>query len=332
LKKETNNSKLIDKKELLTKMLLIRQVEETLAEAYADQEMRCPVHLSIGQEASAVGVCQALQKSDQIFSTHRSHAHYIAKGGDLNAMIAEIYGKSTGCIGGRGGSMHLMDKLNGIVASVPIVASSIPLAVGASLVDKIDRRDRVSVAFFGDASIEEGIFHECANFASLHKLPILFVCENNLYSVYTPLHKRQPDRPLTNLASAHDIKTLHVDGNDVVRVYEASLIALEFCRNGRGPFFLQLDSYRWREHCGPNFDNHLGYRPEEEFLKWQKLDPITKLIDNIDCNSLTEYDVKNLKEKLQKQINDGIQFAKSSPLPSPHEASQFVYAENNNDH
>jgi TPP-dependent pyruvate/acetoin dehydrogenase alpha subunit len=314
---------------LLNQMLFIRQVEETIASMYSEQEMRCPIHLSIGQEAAAVGVCQALEPSDQIFSTHRCHAHYLAKGGDLNAMIAEIYGKSTGCIGGRGGSMHLTDLSKGIISSVPIVASSIPLAVGAALADKIDGRKRVSVAFFGDACVEEGIFHESANFASLNNLPILFVCENNFYSVYTPLNERQPKRPFNALADAHGIKSLHVDGNNVLQALEASKTAVEHCRSGNGPFFLVLDTYRWREHCGPNYDNDIGYRAESEFLKWKEQDPVGNFIDTLKAsNQLTDQELLSITAKLQEQIDASFMFAKTSKLPTPDEVSQFVYAEN----
>lgn len=314
---------------LLNQMLFIRQVEETIATMYSEQEMRCPIHLSIGQEAAAVGVCEALKPTDQIFSTHRCHAHYLAKGGDLSRMIAEIYGKSTGCIGGRGGSMHLMDTSKGIISSVPIVASSIPLAVGAALADKIDGRKRVSVAFFGDACVEEGIFHESANFASLNNLPVLFVCENNFYSVYTPLNERQPDRPLTALADAHGIKSLHVDGNNVLKVLEASQEAVEHCRSGKGPFFLVLDTYRWREHCGPNYDNDIGYRAESEFLEWKEQDPVSNFIDALKANKeLTDQELQSITAKLQELIDASFVFAKTSRLPTPDEVSQFVYAEN----
>lgn len=323
------NNDQISANELLESMLYIRQVEETIASLHSEQEMRCPIHLSIGQEAAAVGVCEALEPTDQIFSTHRCHAHYLAKGGDLNAMIAEIYGKSTGCIGGRGGSMHLMDTSKGIISSIPIVASSIPLAVGAALADKIDGRKRVSVAFFGDASVEEGIFHESANFASLNNLPVLFVCENNFYSVYTPLNERQPNRPLTALADAHGIKSLQVDGNNVLQVLEASRTAVEYCRSGKGPFFLVLDTYRWREHCGPNYDNDIGYRTESEFLEWKEQDPVSSFIDTLKASKqLTDQELQTITAKLQEQIDASFVFAKESKLPTPDEVSQFVYAEN----
>jgi pyruvate dehydrogenase E1 component alpha subunit len=309
-------------------MLFIRMVEETMANRYAEQEMRCPVHLSVGQEATAVGVCQALRISDRIFSTHRCHAHYLAKGGDLKAMIAEIYGKAAGCIGGRGGSMHLTDPEKGMIASVPIVASSIPLAVGSGLADKIDRSDRVSVAFIGDASIEEGVFHESANFASLNMLPVLFICENNLYSVYSHLNQRQPSRPLTNVAVAHDMHAAHADGNDVEAVLKVTSEAVSRARSGNGPSFLQFDTYRWREHCGPAFDNNLGYRSVEEYEEWRAKDPIEITRRKLRAlNLLSETEEKHMAAELQAKIDEAFAFAKAAPLPDPSQASQFVYAE-----
>jgi pyruvate dehydrogenase E1 component alpha subunit len=313
---------------LLREMLYIRLVEETMAARYAEQEMRCPVHLSVGQEATAVGVCQALKVTDRVFSTHRCHAHYLAKGGDLKAMIAEIYGKAAGCIGGRGGSMHLTDPEKGMIASVPIVASSIPLAVGSALADKIDRKPNVSVAFIGDASIEEGVFHESANFASLNKLPVLFVCENNLYSVYTGLSERQPSRPITNVAMAHDMHAARADGNDVEAVLKATHEAVDRARSGNGPSFLQFDTYRWREHCGPAFDNNLGYRTMEEYEEWRAKDPIDLTRRKLHALKLvSEADEKQMAAELQAQIDEAFAFAKAAPLPDPSQASQFVYAE-----
>jgi len=318
-----------DEKELrlLHEMLYIRLVEETMAARYAEQEMRCPVHLSVGQEAAAVGVCQALRQSDRVFSTHRCHAHYLAKGGDLNAMIAEIYGKEAGCIGGRGGSMHLTDPEKGMIASVPIVSSSIPLAVGSALADKIDGKDRLSVTFFGDASIEEGVFHESANFASLNKLPVLFVCENNLYSVYTPLRQRQPDRPLAEVAAAHAMVAMTADGNDVNAVLEVTLKAAEHARSDKGPVFLVFDTYRWREHCGPNYDNDLGYRTEAEYLEWKKRDPLERQKSRLlAAGKLDDNTLKNMEIELQRKVDAAFEFAKAAPLPQPSQASQFVYA------
>ena len=191
-------------------------VEEEIAKRYPDQEMRCPVHLSIGQEASAVGVCAALKSTDWAFSGHRNHAHYLAKGGNLRSMISEIYGKETGCCGGRGGSMHLTDQSAGFIGATPIVGSTIPIAVGAALTAKQESKGRVVVVFLGDGAMEAGVVHESLNFAAVRSLPILFACENNLYSVYSPLSVRQPDnRSLADIAAGHGVKTLKVDGNDV---------------------------------------------------------------------------------------------------------------------
>lgn len=308
-------------------MLRIRMVEESIADRYAEQEMRCPVHLSIGQEASAVGVCHALRHTDRVFSTHRCHAHYLGMDGDLRAMLAEIYGKAAGCIGGRGGSMHLTDPAKGMIASVPIVASSIPLAVGAALSDQIDGDDNVSVAFFGDGSVEEGVFHESANFASLRKLPVLFVCENNLYSVYTPLHERQPQRDLTELARGHDMPAVKADGNDVAAVFRAATEAVERARQGGGPTFLLFDTYRWREHCGPGFDNHIGYRTEEEYLSWHSRCPIDFQRKGLQGAGIvtTETEAAWVAE-LKHEIDAAFDFAKSAPLPEPAGVSDHVYA------
>jgi TPP-dependent pyruvate/acetoin dehydrogenase alpha subunit len=308
-----------------TKMLRIRLVEEAIADHYGEGEMRCPVHLSIGQEAIAVGVCEAMTQADKVYSTHRCHAHYLAKGGDLKRMFAEICGKAAGCIGGRGGSMHLMDPEKGMMASIPIVSSSIPIAVGSALADKRLRNGKTTVAFIGDASIEEGVFHESANFASLHCLPVIFVCENNLYSVYTHLRQRQPERPLTEVGRAHGMHVLHGDGNDVEETFKLANEAIARARGGQGPTFLLLDTYRWREHCGPAFDNHIGYRPEVEFKDWEARDPLRLLRARIG-KSLSSESENSLAAKITAEVEEARAFARAAPLPDPSQASQHVYA------
>ncbi len=308
-------------------MLRIRMVEESIAQRYAEQEMRCPVHLSTGQEAAAVGVCHALLHTDRVFSTHRCHAHYLAMDGDLKAMLAEIYGKAAGCVGGRGGSMHLADPAKGLIASVPIVASSIPLAVGTALSDQIDGNTRVSVAFFGDASVEEGVFHESANFASLRKLPVIFVCENNLYSVYTALADRQPARQLRELGRAHAMRSAHADGNDVAAVFAVMQEAVQFARGGGGPTLLVLDTYRWREHCGPAFDNHMGYRTEAEYQTWRVRCPIESSRAKLQVQALlSAADEEAMIARFQQEIDDAFDFARAAPLPVPSDATAHVYA------
>jgi len=308
-------------------MLRIRMVEEAIAEHYSEQEMRCPVHLSVGQEAAAVGVCSALTDADRAYSTHRCHSHYLAKGGPLKPMLAEIYGKVDGCLGGRGGSMHLTSPEHGMMLSVPIVGSSIPLAVGSALADTLDGKKNVSVAFFGDAAVEEGIWHESANFASLRRLPVLFVCENNLYSVYTPLGQRQPNRPLTHLAEAHGMAVAHADGNDVEAVLAATAAAVARARRGDGPTFLLFDTYRWREHCGPNYDNDIGYRTPAEFEAWRALDPIPRYRTALEKAGILEgASAERIASEIAAEIADAFAFAKASPLPEPAAAANTVYA------
>lgn len=308
---------------LLNDMLRIRLVEEAIAQHYGEQQMRCPVHLSIGQEAPAVGVCAALQSSDWVFSGHRNHAHYLAKGGDLKRMLAELYGKATGCCGGKGGSMHLTDLQAGFIGATPIVGSTVPIAVGAAFTAQQQGNGRVVVIFLGDGAMEAGVVFESLNFAALKNLPVLFVCENNLYSVYSPLSVRQPsNRTLGQLAQAHGISVTSVDGNDVVAVYDAACSAVSQVRTGSGPVFLELPTYRWREHCGPNFDNDIGYRSEAEYQQWKTLDPIVKLQKVLPGFSLGEAEAA-----IQAEIQDAFAFAKSSPFPDADTAGLHVYAD-----
>ena len=206
--------------ELYKNIYKIREVEKKISSLYFEQEMRCPVHLSIGQEAIPVGICSNLKSSDQILSAHRAHAHYLAKGGNLKAMISEIYGKVTGCSKGMGGSMHLIDKTVGFLGSTAVVANTIPVGVGLALSMKIKRLKDISCVFFGDGAIEEGAFYESINFAIIHKLPVLFICENNFFSVYSPLYKRQSStRKITNISRSLGINCKKIDGNDVEKIY-----------------------------------------------------------------------------------------------------------------
>lgn len=314
---------------LLEGMVRIRMVEEAIAGRYSEQEMRCPVHLSIGQEAAAVGVCAALRPDDQAMSGHRSHAHYLAKGGDLDAMIAEIYGKQTGCCGGRGGSMHLVDLDAGFVGAVPIVGSTIPIATGLAFADRQLKRDRVTIAFLGEAATEEGVFHESANFASLHRLPIVYVCENNLYSVYSPLEVRQPaHREVWQLAAGHGIEAHQADGNDPLTVYDLTRNAVSNARSGRGPVFLELKTYRWREHCGPGFDNHIGYRTESEYLEWRGRDPIANFEYRLQrAGGFDELRYAQLKDRIEAEIAAAFTAANHAAPPAGSTLMAHVYAE-----
>jgi pyruvate dehydrogenase E1 component alpha subunit len=308
-------------------MLRIRMIEEEIAARYSEQEMRCPVHLSIGQEATAVGACAALRATDQIISSHRSHGHYLAKGGSLKAMLAEIYGRTDGCCGGRGGSMHLFDDAAGIIASIPIVGSFLPLGVGAAMSYRYAKQDRVCIAFLGDGASEEGVFHESANFAALKKLPVIFFLENNQYSCYTGLGDRQPDRPLVDLARAYAMASEHVDGNDVLAVYEATSRATGRARSGAGPTLIVADTYRWREHCGPNYDNDIGYRSMAEFESWQQRCPVTTFATRLKRNGvLSDAAEKAVIAEIATEVTEAFAFAKASPFPDPSTVTEHVYA------
>lgn len=306
----------------------VRMVEEAIGDRYKHQQMRCPVHLSIGQEASAVGACAALRPDDQVMSGHRSHAHYLAKGGDLSAMIAELHGKLTGCCRGRGGSMHLVDLRAGFVGSVPIVGSTIPIAVGLAFANHLLNSDRVSVAFLGEAATEEGVFHESANFASLHRLPVVFVCENNLYSVYSPMQVRQPaHREVFQQAIGHGIKAWPLDGNDPLAVHDAMTEAVAHARSRQGPVFLELKTYRWREHCGPNFDNHIGYRTEGEYLAWLDRDPIANYERWLEREGIADPKrIAAFQAKVKSEIEAAFAAAHAAPAPGPETLMEGVYA------
>ena len=303
---------------LYESMLRIRRVEDKIVELYPEQEIRCPVHLSIGQEAAAAGSCAALEKTDHAYSTHRSHGHYIAKGGSLRAMMAELYGKATGCCKGMGGSMHLVDLSVGYMGSTPIVGSSIPIGVGDAFAASMKGQNRVVMVFFGEGAV---------NFAVLKKLAVVFVCENNLYSVYSPMSVRQPaHREVYSVAQGHGIECRQGDGNDVVSVRDMARGAVEKARAGGGPSFLELKTYRWREHCGPNFDNHIGYRTEAEYESWRKQCPLEAFEKRYAGKAVPSADLKQIGDRIDRDIADAVAFAKSSPWPPPEQVTQGIYA------
>lgn len=295
-------------------MLRIRKVEEAIAYRYSEQTMRCPVHLSIGQEAVAVGVCKAALQTDLLVSNHRAHAHYLAKGGSLKNMIAEIYGKETGCCKGRGGSMHLVDLSVGMMGSTPIVGGSIPVGVGLAFATALQGSKEVTLIFFGEGATEEGVFSESMNFAALKNLPVLFVCENNSYSVYSPLEVRQPkERSRLAIAQAHGLHISAGFGNDVEEVYGIAGKALDLIREGKGPGFIEFETYRHREHCGPNFDNHIGYRTEAEFLLWEKKCPLRLARNQL---QLSAQELRAMEEEIDTEIEEAFTFAHKSPFPT----------------
>jgi len=306
---------------LFEKIYKIRKIETKISNQYKEQEMRCPVHLSIGQEAVAAGVCQALRKEDKILSSHRSHAHYIAKGGNIKSMIAELYGKETGCAKGLGGSMHLQDKKAGVVAAVPIVGSTIPIGVGVALksISNINKKKYITVIFFGEGATEEGIFHESINFAVVNNLPVLFVCENNFFSVYTPLKDRQSkNRNIVNIIKSNGMSAFSGDGNDVTKVYQLAKKSVNFIRKYNKPVFLEFKTYRWLEHCGPNWDDNLGYRKKDEVNKWIKKCPL-KSIEK----KLAKSNLNKIKNNIDNQVLKAFNFAKKSNFPKKNILKKF---------
>jgi pyruvate dehydrogenase E1 component alpha subunit len=294
-------------------------------------EIKCPVHLYSGEEAVATGVCSNLNQTDYIFGNHRSHGHYLAKGGDMGQMISEIYGKASGCSRGRGGSMHLIDPENGVLGIVPIVAGTISLALGAALASKIRGDKRVTVSFFGDGATGEGVLYESLNFAALKKLPVIFACENNLYSTHLPIKEIRVNENISESAIPFGITSFRVDGNNVLDVYEVSKKAIELCRKGQGPCFIEFLTYRLRGHVGPD-DNiqgaHTDIRPKEEVEQWQDKDPVVNFKKYlIDENICSESELAKLYLSVRKEVDVASLFAQNSTYPKPSELLKYVYKE-----
>jgi TPP-dependent pyruvate/acetoin dehydrogenase alpha subunit len=287
----------------------IRRAEEEIARLYPSDRIKSPVHLSIGQEAVNVAVCDALRRDDVVFGTYRSHALYLAKGGDLPKMLAELYGKVTGCARGKGGSMHLIDPAAGVMGTSAVVASTIPLAVGYAYARRVQRADAIVASFFGDGACEEGVFDESLNFAALHRLPILFVCENNRYAIHTHQRVRQPRDDITGRVAAHGIPAERLE-DDVVAMHARMVEAVRDVRAGGGPRFFECMVYRWREHVGPGDDFHLGYRTEAEAAAWKERDQCARLA------SLLPPPVRaSIERAVEAELADAIAFAEASPFP-----------------
>lgn len=310
--------------DLYRAMSRIRMVEQSIADAYADQEMRCPVHLSIGQEAPSAAFSLVTEPGDLAVSTHRGHAHYLAKGGDLKRMVAEIYGKATGCSGGIGGSMHLIDTSVGFMGTSAIVGNSIPVGVGLGLALKTREIPQAACVFFGDGATEEGSFYESVNIAALRNLPVLFLCENNQYSVYTPLEFRQPrERRIVSVARSLGVRAEEVDGHSSMDCLEVISRILPSVRRGDGPALIEFSTHRYLEHCGPNNDEHLGYRKAGELEQWIDRDPLKVIQRDLE---LSQQEIDAVSFGVQSEIDDAISFAKAAPFPDQSRLSGFVYA------
>lgn len=310
-------------------MLKIRTCEESFVQPILNREILCPVHLCSGEEAVPTGISTNLRKDDYVLGTHRSHGHFLAKGGSLKELIAEIYTRETGCSRGRGGSMHLIDPENGMLGAAPIVGGTIPLATGAALASKIRKSNQVVVSYFGDGATGEGALYESLNFATLKKLPIIYACENNLYSTHMRIDEIKSTKNIVELANPFDIKSMIIDGNDVFKVYEAALDAVNHCRNGKGPVFIEFLTYRQRGHVGPD-DNiqgtHTDIRPKSEIEKWLKKDPILRLEKYILDNNVFNLDeLETIKKEITNEVVEATEFALNSNHPNVDELDSYVF-------
>ncbi|MDD5773379.1 MAG: thiamine pyrophosphate-dependent dehydrogenase E1 component subunit alpha [bacterium] len=319
----------IELKKIYKTMLRIRICEESLVPYILNSEIKCPVHLCSGQEAVAAGVCAAITSKDNIFGNHRSHGHFLAQGGKIKDLIAEIFGKESGCSRGRGGSMHICDPSVGMLGSAPIVAGTISLAVGCALASKIRKTNNVTISFFGDGATGEGVLYESLNFASLKKLPVIFACENNLYSTHLSIKECRARNNIFEIGKHFGIPGFRIDGNDVLKVYAAAKKAVNFCKNGQGPVFLEFMTYRLRGHVGAD-DNvqgvHTDIRPLNEIKKWKKKDPIKKferyLLEN---NIFKKIDFEMIENEVITEVNDAYIFTRESSFPKASELNKYVF-------
>jgi TPP-dependent pyruvate/acetoin dehydrogenase alpha subunit len=309
------------------RMLTIRRAEERIAEGVEDGSIKCPCHLAIGQEAAAVGVAMHLRRSDRAFGAHRSHAHFIAMGGSLHGLFAEVLGRDSGVSRGMGGSMHLADRSVGFVGSVPIVGATIPIAVGAGLAARLDGHGDVAVAFFGDGATEEGGFHESLNLARLLNAPVLFVCENNLFASHLHISLRQPSNSVGRYAVAHGVPTATVDGNDVVAVSDTVQAALASMRAGGGPYLLECVTYRWRGHVGHREDQDVGVQRKDDLAAWKGRDPIGRLVAGLVGRQLYSADqFAAVDQRVRASVNEAWSAAIVDAYPPPASLLQRVYA------
>jgi pyruvate dehydrogenase E1 component alpha subunit len=310
--------------EMYKRMLEIRFFEEKVFDLYAQNLVPGTIHLYLGEEAVAVGVCSLLRKDDYITSTHRGHGHCIAKGAELKRTMAEILGKKTGYCKGKGGSMHIADFKIGMLGATAVVGAGLPIAVGAGLSAKLRKTDQVVACFFGEGASNQGTFHESINMASIWKLPVIFVCENNLYAMGTRQSRVMAIENVADRAVAYGIPGVVVDGNDVLAVYEATQRAVERARKGEGPTLIECKTYR---HKGHSRVDPAKYRPKEEVEEWLAKDPIKRFKEKLlQTNTLTEAEIQQIEKEVSAEIEEAVKFAMESPYPAPEEALEDIYA------
>ena len=303
-------------------LYLIRRVEEEIARVYPTDRIKSPVHLAIGQEAVSVGVCAALRADDVVSGTYRSHALYLAKGGDLRRMLAELYGKATGCARGKGGSMHLIDPAAGVLGTSAVVGTTIPVAVGYAYASKVRGHGTVVASVFGDGAVEEGAFHESLNFAALRTLPVLFVCENNHYAIHAPQRTRQATLDLVGRVGSYGIAGERIESGDVREIHAGAAEAVAAIRGGGGPRFLECVTYRWKEHVGPRDDFEAGYRSRREAEPWFARDEVARVGARLDPAARAA-----IEAAVEAEIREAFAFAEASPLPEAAELHTDVFRE-----
>lgn len=318
----------LKKNEIYYSMLRIRRVEERIASLYLRNEMKTPVHLCNGQEAVAVGVCSALEKKDYISSNHRGHGHYLAKGGDLNALIAELHCKEGGCSRGYGGSMHLIDTAVGHMGSSSIVGDGIPIGTGLALSIKMKGAKHVSVVFLGDGAADEGVLYESINFAILKKLPVVFVIENNQWSVCSHVSTRQSGINIFHYAPEEQLPSYRIDGNDALTVFEATTEAVKRARKGRGPSLIECLTYRILGHAGCESQDPEGYRDPSEIKDWETKCPVARLQKELLNTDILDLDaIADMEKKIASEIDNAFKFAKVSPLPDGNDLQTYLFCE-----
>jgi pyruvate dehydrogenase E1 component alpha subunit len=316
------------KLKLYRTMLRIRRFEEKLIELKGRGSVLGVIHLYIGEEATATGMCAALRQDDYITSTHRGHGHCIAKGGDISRMIAELFGRNTGYCHGKGGSMHIADINLGILGANGIVSAGMPIAGGAGLSIKMRGTDQVVVCFFGDGAANQGAFHESLNMAALWKLPVIYVCENNQYAISTAQDRSSSIKDIYLRKDAYGMHGCMVDGNDIMAVYEVAQQAVDRARHGEGPTLVECKTYRWRGHYEGEEARSYTYRTDEEIKAWEKRCPIERFRKKLLEEGISgKGDFDEMEHDIQKEIEEAIQFAESSPFPDPEDALTGIYAE-----
>lgn len=311
--------------DLYKKLYLIRKSEEEICDRYMQDEMKTPMHMSMGGEAIASGICHALSEQDQVLGTYRSHALYLAKTGETDQFFAEMYGRTTGMVQGKGGSMHLIAPDSGLISTSAIVATGIPVGAGAAFANKVQKNGKITVVFFGDGAIDEGVFWESVNVASLMKLPIIFVCEDNSLAVHTPNTQRHGYASITDIIKNFDCEVETESSTDVEVIYNLAKKSVESIQKNSKPIFLHLKYFRYLEHVGVFEDFKAGYRSTEEYEKWKKVDPVqlqrTKLL-----KEYSDDEIIAVEKEISEKILQSISLAENAEFPDPAEAYKGVYA------